>query len=116
MDVVRHQAFNHGFPAVAGLLALGAISTGINSGLLPTSLLVSAPIFGAAVTRYGMTVTRSWGSQVVSLPNAIGIALLLAFGLGIPIAIGGFVLGRALRHMLQVYSGRTGPSSPVEKA
>ena len=104
------------FLAVGGLLVLGAISAGVNSGLLPTGLLVGAPIFGAAVTRYGTTVTYNWGSQVVSLPNAVGMAILFALGFGIPVAVSGFVLGRALRHVVRVYSGRSGPSSAVENA
>lgn len=104
------------FLGVSGLLVLGAISAGVNSGLLPTGLLVGAPIFGAAVTRYGTTVTYTWGSQVVSLPNALGVAILFALGFGVPITVGGFVLGRALRHVVRVYGGRSGPSSVVENA
>lgn len=102
------------FLSVSGLLALGAISAGINSGLLPTGLLVSAPIFGAAVTRYGTTVTYTWGSQVVSLPNAVGMAILFALGFGIPVTVSGFILGRTLCHVVCVYGGRAGPSTTVE--
>jgi hypothetical protein len=104
------------FLAVAGLLALGAISAGINSGLLPTGLLVSAPVFGAAVTRYATTVTYSWGQRVVSLPDAVGTAVLFAFAFGVPIAVAGFVLGCGLRRVARTLGGRTGPSSTVENA
>ncbi|ERG94207.1 hypothetical protein [Haloquadratum walsbyi] len=104
------------FLGVSGLLVLGAISAGINSGLLPTGLLVGAPIFGAAVTRYGTTVTYTWGSQVVSLPNAVGIAVLFALGFGVPATVSGLVLGRALRNVVRVYGGRSGPSSAAENA
>lgn len=104
------------FLGVSGLLVLGAISAGVNSGLLPTGLLVGAPIFGAAVTRYGTTVTYTWGSQVVSLPNAVGMAILFALGFGVPITVSGFVLGRALRHVVRVYGGRSGPSSVIKNA
>jgi hypothetical protein len=90
------------FLAVGSLLVLGAISAGANSGLLPTALLVGAPIFGAAVTRYGTTVTYTWGSQVVSLPNAVGMAILFAVGFGIPVSVSGFVLGRTLRHTVRM--------------
>ncbi len=90
------------FLAVGSLLVLGAISAGANSGLLPTGLLVSAPIFGAAVTRYGTTVTYTWGNQVVSLPNAVGMAILFAAGFGLPVAVCGFVLGRTLRHIVRM--------------
>lgn len=102
------------FLIVGSLLALGAVSAGVNSGLLPTGLIVSAPIFGASITRYSTTVTYSWGSQVVSLPNAAGVATLFALGFGIPITIGGFIIGRALSRVVRVYGGRTGPSSLVD--
>ncbi|WP_246404042.1 hypothetical protein [Halobellus ruber] len=104
------------FLAIGGLLVIGAISAAVNSGLLPTSVLVSAPVFGAGVTRYGTTVTYSWGSDVVSLPEAVGVASLLAVGFGIPIALCGFVLGRALCYVISVYGGRSGPPSTVENA
>jgi len=99
------------FLAVGSLLALGTVSAGVNSGLLPTGIIVSAPIFGASITRYGTTVTYSGGSQVVSLPNAVGMATLFALGFGIPITISGFIIGRALSRVVRVYGGRTGPSS-----
>lgn len=104
------------FLSVGGLLVLGAISAGVNSGLLPTGVLVSAPIFGAGVTRYGTTITYSWGSQVVSLPNAVGMAILFALGFGVPITISGFIIGRALSRVVRVYGGGTGPSSTAENA
>jgi hypothetical protein len=100
------------FLAVGSLLVLGAISAGANSGLLPTGLLVGAPIFGASVTRYGTSVTYTWGSQVVSLPNAVGMAILFAVGFGIPVSVSGFVLGRTLRHIVPmngVHLGRPRP-------
>ncbi|WP_435118945.1 hypothetical protein [Halolamina sp. C58] len=85
------------FAAVAALLLLATASAAVNSGLLPTTLLVSAPIFGAAVTRYGTTVTYAWGAEVVSLPNAVGTATAIGLGFGVPIAVAGFLLGSVLR-------------------
>jgi hypothetical protein len=102
------------FLAVGGLLALGAISAGVNSGLLPTAILVSAPIFGASVTRYGTTITGTWGNQVVSLPNAVGVALLFAVAFGVPLAVAGFVLGRTLDRVVHAYGDGAGPSSTVD--
>jgi len=104
------------FLGAGGLLVLGAVSAGVNSGLLPTGLLVSAPVFGAAITRYGTTVTYTWGSTVVSLPNAVGMAILFALGFGVPLTVSGFVLGRILSHVVHVFGGRSEPSSPVENA
>jgi len=104
------------FLAIGGLVVIGAISAAVNSGLLPTSVLVGAPVFGAGVTRYGTTVTYSWGTHVVSLPEAVGIAGFFAVGFGIPIALCGFVLGRALCYVISVYGGHSGPPSPVENA
>ena len=85
------------FGAVTALLLLAAGSAAVNSGLLPTTLLVSGPVFGAAVTRYGTTVTYTWGTEVVSLPNAVGMATLLALVIGVPIAVAGFLLGSSAR-------------------
>jgi hypothetical protein len=99
------------FLAVGGLLALGAISAGVNSGLLPTGILVSAPIFGASVTRYGTTITYTWGTQVVSLPNAVAMAFVFALGFGIPITLSGFMLGRALSRVIREFGGRAGQSA-----
>ncbi|NHX37500.1 hypothetical protein G9C84_13710 [Halolamina sp. R1-12] len=102
------------FVAAGALIVLGAISAAANSGVLPTSLLVSAPIFGAAVTRYGTTVTYTWGTEVVSLPNAVGMAILLALGFGLPIAVTGFILGGLVRRIVTVFRGQSGPAAPVK--
>jgi len=100
--------------AVGGLLALGTISAAINSGLLPTALLVSAPVFGAAVTRYGSEVTYNWGTTVVSLPDAVGVAAVIALAFGVPIAVCSFLLGASLRRIATVLVGRSGPASRPE--
>jgi hypothetical protein len=85
------------FGAVGVLLLLAAVSAAANSGLLPTTLLVIAPIFGAAATRYGTTVTYTWGAEVVSLPSAVWTAAGLALAFGVPIAAAGFLLGSFAR-------------------
>jgi hypothetical protein len=90
------------FLAVALLVALGTLSTAINSGLVPTTLLVSAPVFGAALTRYGTTVTYSWGTTVVSLPDAVGVAAAFAFLFGLPLAACSFLLGITIRRLAAV--------------
>lgn len=90
------------FASVALLVALGTLSVAVNAGLVPTTLLVAGPVFGGAVTRYGTTVTHSWGTTVVSLPEAVGVATLLAVGLGVPVAICSFLLGVALRRVVTV--------------
>jgi len=100
--------------AVGGLLALGTISAAINSGLVPTTLLVAAPVFGAAVTRYGSEVTYNWGTTVVSLPNAVGVAAVFALAFGLPIAICSFLLGASLRRITAILVGRSGPASRPE--
>jgi len=103
------------FFAVAALLVLGAISAAVGAGLVPTTLLVAGPIFGAAVTRYGTEVTYNWGTTVVSLPDAVGVAGLFALSFGAPIALCGFLLGRALRRITRVLVGGSGPSSRPEQ-
>jgi len=102
------------FFGVAALLALATASAAVNSGLVPTTLLVAGPVFGASVTRYGTGVTYEYGAAVVSLPNALGVAALFAVAFGVPIALCGFVLGSALRRVAAVLAGRTGRSSRPE--
>ena len=104
------------FAAVAALLLLAAGSAVANSGILPTTLLVSAPIVGAALTRYGTTVTYTWGAEVVSLPNAVGTAILLGFGFGIPIAVLGFCLGAAARRVGTSVHSEASPEPATENA
>lgn len=99
------------FAAFAALFLLAAASAAVNSGLLPTTLLVSAPIFGAAVTRYGTTVTYAWGAEVVSLPNAVGTATAIAVGFGIPVAVVGFLLGAVLRRAVTALEPVGAPES-----
>lgn len=104
------------FLGVAALVGLGAVSAARNSGLLPTTLLVSAPIFGAAVTRYGTDASYAWGTSVVSLPEAVGVALAFAVAFGVPIAVCGFLVGAALRRVLAVFVPRSGPPSSPDGA
>lgn len=101
--------------AVAALVALGAVSAGVNSGLLPTTLLVAGPVFGAAVTRYGTTVERGTGTAVVSLPEAVGVAALFAVAVGLPLAAAGFVLGAAARRVVRVFTDGDGRSADSER-
>jgi len=105
------------FLAAAVLVGLGAVSAGLNSGLVPTTGLVVAPIFGAALTRYGTTVpTYGGGTAVVSLPEAVASAAYVGLVLGVPIAVGGFLLGTALRRIGVVVTDIGGPSRPAEQA
>ena len=104
------------FIAAALLVALAAISAAVNSGLLPTTVLVAAPLFGTAVTRYGTEVTYSWGTTTVSLPEAVGVATMLSFTFGLPLAVCGFLVGSAVRRIVAVIAGGPGPSSNPERA
>jgi hypothetical protein len=100
--------------AAAALVALGAASSAVNSGLLPTTLLVSAPVFGAGLLRYGTEPTVLSLGPVVSLPEAVGVATLLAVAFGVPLACGGFLLGAALRRVFRVFEGGREPLSGHE--
>jgi len=104
------------FLGAAGLLTLGTISAALNSGLVPTTLLVAGPVFGTAVTRYGTEVTYTWGASVVSLPNAVGMATVFALAIGVPVAVCSLLLGSALRRVLAVLVGGSGPASRAENA
>jgi len=86
------------FAGTAVLVGIGTISAAVNSGVIPTSLLVMAPLFGLAVTRYGTRYTEPvFGPQVVSLPEAVEFATAVAALGGLPLALAGFVLGELLR-------------------
>lgn len=100
---------------IAVLLAAGAVSVALNSGLLPTTVLVAAPVFGAVVTRYGTTVARGSDTVVVSLPNAVGVAAVLALLVGVPLGVCSFLLGSAVRRLADVFRRESGPSSPVDQ-
>ncbi|QGA83203.1 putative membrane protein [Halomicrobium sp. LC1Hm] len=101
------------FLGVAALLVLATASAAVNSGLVPTTLLVAGPVFGVGVARYGTTVTYEYGASVVSLPDAVAIAALFAVAFGTPIAVCGFVLGSALRRVTAVLADGAGPLSRV---
>jgi hypothetical protein len=101
--------------AAAALVALAAVSAGVNSGLVPTTMLVAGPVFGAAVTRYGTPVERGTGTAVVSLPEAVGVAALFAVAVGLPLAAVGFVLGVAARRVVHVFADGSGRPSVPER-
>jgi hypothetical protein len=101
--------------SAAALVALAAVSAAVNSGLVPTSLLVAGPLFGAAVVRYGTTVERTYGTHVVSLPEAVGVAALLAIAVGLPLALVGFVLGAAARRVVRVFADEADRSAGPER-
>jgi hypothetical protein len=101
--------------AAAALVALAAVSAGLNSGLVPTTMLVAGPVFGAAVTRYGTTVERGAGTAVVSLPEAVGVAALFAGAVGLPLAVAGFILGTAARRVVHVFADGSGRPSASER-
>lgn len=81
------------FLGVAALVALAAGYAAVNSGLLPSTLLVMGPVFGIGFARYGLTT----GQHTVGIPNAAGVAAVLALLYGVPIGATGFVLGTILR-------------------
>jgi len=87
------------------LVATAAVYAAANAGLLPTTLMVSAPIFGAGFSVYG-TVDAA---GVVSLPDAVAVATGVAILFGVPVALVGFAVGLALRRVATVLRGRTGP-------
>lgn len=90
------------FAGAALLVGLGLLSAAVNAGLVPTTLLVMAPLFGLAVTRYATHYTDPvLGPQVVSLPEAVEFAGAVATVGGLPLAIVGFLLGVLVRHGLR---------------
>lgn len=85
------------FMGVALLVGLAAASAAVEGGLVPTTGLVAAPLFGVAVTRYGTVTTTRFGEHVVSLPDAVAFALSVAAVGGVSIGVVGYGLGAGLR-------------------
>ncbi|WP_251329975.1 hypothetical protein [Haloplanus pelagicus] len=98
------------FLGVALLVGLAAASAATNAGLLPTTLLAAAPLFGMAMTRYGAVVTTGYGQYTVSLPDAVAFALAVAVVGGISTALVGYGLGAGLRRAAGVV--RADPAAP----
>jgi hypothetical protein len=85
--------------AVALVVAAGAAS----ARLVPTTVLVAGPVFGALVTRYGTEAPR-----LVSLPDAVVFAAAgAAVGGGLLGAVS-FCLGVAVRRVVWVLTGGPG--------
>lgn len=104
------------FLAAGVLIGLGGVSAAVNSGLVPTFLLVAGPLFGAGVTRYGRSQTYYGNLEVVSFPEAILGGLAVAVAFGVPLALAGFCLGVCGRRVADVLRGDSGPSARAEQA
>ncbi|SDM46626.1 hypothetical protein SAMN04487949_1758 [Halogranum gelatinilyticum] len=94
------------FVAGGVLVGIGATSAAFNSGLVPTVLLVAAPVFGLGTTRYGTTPAYHHYNEVVSLPSALEIGAILGVSFGVPLGVAGFLLGVSLRRVLGVLTAR----------
>ena len=92
------------FVWAAALIALAAASAAVNSGVVPTTLLVAGPLFGVAFTRYGTPAGRT-GEAVVSLPDAAFVGAGLALLYGVPLALAGFVVGVGVRRAARGLGG-----------
>ena len=79
------------------LVGLAAASAVVEGGLLPTTALAAAPLFGVAVTRYGTVTTTRFGEHVVSLPEALAFAFAVAAVGGVATGVVGYALGAGLR-------------------
>jgi len=90
------------FVGAAVLVGLAAASAAVNGGLLPTTVLVAAPLFGVAVTRYGTVVTTSYGDRIVSLPEALAFAFGVAAVGGVAVGVVGYGVGAGLRRAVDV--------------
>lgn len=84
------------FLAVGLLVGLAAVSATMNSGALPTTILVMGPVFGTAFATYG-TEHAYYGT--VGIPEAVSIGFFLSVAIGMPIGCTGFVLGTAARRI-----------------
>jgi hypothetical protein len=95
--------------AVTLVVAAGATSAAVNSGLLPTTVLVAGPVFGALLTRYGTESPR-----LVSLPDAVVFAAGVAVVGGGLLGVLSFVVGAGVRRVVRVLVGGSGPTGRPE--
>lgn len=91
------------------VVAAGATSAALNSGLLPTAVLVAGPVFGALLTRYGTESPR-----LVSLPDAVVFAAGVAVVGGGLLGLLSFVVGAGMRRVVSVLVGGSGPAGRPE--
>jgi len=96
------------FVGVTILLAIGTLSAWLNAGLVPTSIIVMAPVFGLAFGSYG-TELAAYG--VVSLPQAVEFGIILSTAFGVPIAIAGFAIGCVGHQIAETWRDRGWPSN-----
>jgi len=94
-----------GAALLVGLAAAGAIA---RAGLVPTGVLVAAPVFGVAVTRYGTTVSTYGGERIVSLPEAVAIAAGVAAVGSVAVVVVGYPLGAATRRAARIVRAERG--------
>lgn len=79
------------------LVALGAASALASAGFVPTVLLVSSPIFGIGITRWGVEQVVLGTTQTIPLSEAALDAAGAAVVFGVPLAALGFAVGVAVR-------------------
>lgn len=84
------------FLGVGVLVAVAALFTAVNSGVLPATALAMAPAFGIGFARYGHSV-QYYGT--VGIPDATAIGAMVALVVGLPLGVAGFVLGTVLRRV-----------------
>jgi hypothetical protein len=95
--------------AVTLVVAAGATSAAVNSGLLPTTVLTAGPVFGAVVTRYGTESPR-----LVSLPDAVVFAAGAAVVGGGLLGVVSVLVGAAARRVVRVLVAGSGPAGRPE--
>jgi len=85
------------FVGGALLIGLAAASALVEGGLIPATVLVAAPLFGVAITRYGTVITTRFGEDVVSLPEALAFAFAVAAVGSVAAGVVGYGMGAGLR-------------------
>jgi hypothetical protein len=100
------------FLGAAALVGLAAASAAVNSGLVPTTALVTGPLFGVAFARYGLVV-EPYGT--VGLVEATTTGAALALAVGVPVGAAGFLLGVTLRRVASTLAGGAGGEPAVRR-
>ncbi|WP_241431053.1 hypothetical protein [Natrinema pallidum] len=97
------------------VVGIGAVSAAITGGFIPTFALVASVPFGVGLARYGIEYTVGHMTVVVSLSEAFADGAGAAIGIGLPLAVGSYLVGISVRRVADSDHGNSGPGIRPER-
>ncbi|AFO58242.1 hypothetical protein [Natrinema sp. J7-2] len=97
------------------VVGIGAVSAAITGGFVPTFALVASVPFGVGLARYGIEYTVGHMTVVVSLPEAFADGAGAAIVIGLPLAVGSYLVGVSVRRVADSDRGNSGPGIRPER-